>query len=52
MERIKAENITHDGSDHYTVLFKDQEIHLRATFPSATPEEMEDSCAFGSFSSR
>jgi hypothetical protein len=43
MERIKAENITHDGSGHYTALFKDQWIHLQATFPGATPEGMEDS---------
>ena len=43
MERIKAENTTHDGSGHYAALFKNQDIHLRATFPGATPEGMEDS---------
>jgi hypothetical protein len=46
MERIKAENIMHDGSGHYTALFKGQEMHLQATFPGATAGGMEESWAF------
>ncbi|HKX31988.1 MAG TPA: hypothetical protein VJ302_30150 [Blastocatellia bacterium] len=43
MKRIKADNITHDGSGHYIGLFKGEEIRLQARFPGATPEGMEDS---------